>query len=380
MRKAIVFVITSLGIGGAETQLVQLTTRLKQRGWAVKVVSLLPLRGYADELQEADIPVRSLDIQRKIPDPHYFLQLARFIRQWKPAVVHSHMFHANLLARLSRPLANPPVLISTAVSVREGGRIRELLYRLTDPLCDMTVQICQAGMERYVQVGAVPAHKIRHIPNGVDTERFRPDPAVRQQARCELGVDKLFTWLAVGRLEQPKDYPNMLRAFARVRQAQTDTILLIAGDGPLHAEIEALVHTLGIGSSVRLLGLRQDVPALMNAADAFVLSSSREGLPNVLLEAHATGLPAVVTNVGGNREVLLNETTGFLVSPGDPVALAEGMLRLMTLPEQERRRMGQHAREHILANFSIDTVVEQWENLYLELLQRKGISIERFAH
>ncbi|MGQ9542133.1 MAG: glycosyltransferase, partial [Armatimonadota bacterium] len=180
--------------------------------------------------------------------------------------------------------------------------------------------------------------------------------------------------------EQPKDYPNMLRAFARVRQAQTDTTLLIAGDGPLHAEIEALVHTLGIGSAVRLLGLRQDVPALMNAADAFVLSSSREGLPNVLLEAHATGLPAVVTNVGGNREVLLNETTGFLVSPGDPVALAEGMLRLMTLPEQERRRMGQHAREHILANFSIDTVVEQWENLYLELLQRKGISIERFAH
>lgn len=377
VRKAIVFVITSLGIGGAETQLVRLATRLQQRGWEVKVVSLLPLRGYVDKLQNAGISVCSLGIQHKLPDPRYMLRLARLIRQWKPAVVHSHMFHANLLTRLTRPLANPPMLISTAVSIHEGSRIRELLYRLTDPLCDMTVQKSQAGLERYVQVGAVPAHKIRHIPNGVDTERFRPDPALRQQARCELGVDKLFTWLAVGRLEQPKDYPNMLRAFARVRQAQTDTILLIAGDGPLHAEIEALVHTLGIGSAVRLLGLRQDAPALMNAADAFVLSSSREGLPNVLLEAHATGLPAVVTNVGGNSEVVLNQTTGFLVPPGDPVALAEGMLRLMALPETERRQMGQPARQHILANFSMERIVERWEGLYLELLQQKGVPVER---
>lgn len=377
VRKAIVFVTTSLGIGGSETQLVRLATRLKQRGWTVKVISLLPLRGYVDELQEADIPVRSLDIQRKIPDPRYFLQLARLIRQWKPAIVHSSMVHANLLARMSRLFAKSPVLICTAVSIREGSRLRELLYRLTDPLCDMTVQVSRAGMERYVQVGAVPAHKIRHIPNGVDTERFRHDPVARDRLRRELALENRFVWLAVGRLETPKDYPNMLRAFANVRKTRPDAMLLVAGEGPLRAEMESLIHTLGIGSAVRLLGLRRDVPDLMSAADAFVLSSSREGLPNVLLEAHATGLLAVATDVGGNGEVLLNGTTGFLVPPRDANALAEGMLRLMTLPEPKRQQMGQRARQHILANFSMEHIVEQWEGLYLQLLEKKGITVER---
>lgn len=374
----IVYVITSLGIGGAETQLGRLAVRLKQRGWDVHIVSLLPPRGYADQIRQAGIPVRSLNIRHNIPDPRYVWHLARLIREWKPAIVCSRMVHANLLARMSRLFAKSPVLICTAVSVREGSRLRELLYRLTDPLCDMTVQVSRAGMERYVQVGAVPAHKIRHIPNGIDTDCFRPDPVVREHMRRELGVENLFTWLAVGRLEQPKDYPNMLRAFARVRQTHPNTILLIAGEGPLRSEVESLTKSLGIDNTVRLLGVRQDIPNLMNAADAFVLSSSREGLPNVLLEAHATGLPAAVTNVGGNRQIVANEQTGFIVPPHDSDALAEGMLRLMALPEQERRRMGQHAREHILANFSIDMVVEQWEKLYLELLQSKGISVERF--
>lgn len=376
-RKVILFVITSLGIGGTETQLAQLAVRLKQRGWDVRIVSLLPPCGYADQLQQAGIPVHSLNIRHKIPDPRYVWHLVRLIREWKPAIVHSMMVHANLLARMSRLFAKPPVLICTAVSIREGSRLRELLYRLTDPLCDMTTQVSRAGMERYVQVGAVPAHKIRHIPNGVDTERFRHDPVARDRLRRELALENRFVWLAVGRLETPKDYPNMLRAFANVRKTRPDALLLIAGEGPLRTEMESLIHTLGIGSAVRLLGLRRDVPDLMSAADAFVLSSSREGLPNVLLEAHATGLPAVATDVGGNGEVLLNGTTGFLVPPRDADALAEGMLRLMALPEPERQQMGQHARQHILANFSMEHIVEQWERLYLQLLEKKGITVER---
>jgi len=377
VRKAILFVITSLGIGGAETRLAQLAVRFKQRGWDVRIVSLLPLRGYADQLQQAGIPVHSLNIRHKIPDPRYVGHLARLIRERKPAIVHSHMVHANLLARMSRLFAKSPVLICAAVSIREGSRLRELLYRLTDPLCDMTVQVSRAGMERYVQVGAVPAHKIRHIPNGVDTERFRHDPVARDRLRRELALENRFVWLAVGRLETPKDYPNMLRAFANVTKTRPDAMLLIAGEGPLRTEMESLIHTLGIGPAVRLLGLRRDVPDLMSAADAFVLSSSREGLPNVLLEAHATGLPAVATDVGGNGEVLLNGTTGFLVPPRDADALAEGMLRLMALPEPERQQMEQHARQHILANFSMEHTVEQWEGLYLQLLEKKGITVER---
>ncbi len=374
--KRIVLLATGLAYGGAETQLMCLAARLKARGWEVQVVSLLAPRAYAEELKAAGIPVASLSIHNKLPNPCPLFRLAQLIRAWRPQILHSHMVHANLLARLVRPLTPTPVLICTAHSIDEGGRFRELLYRLTDPLCDITTQISRVGLERYVRVGAVPRHKIRYIPNGVDTERFCPDSEARIRLRRELRLETAFVWLAVGRFDPPKDYPSMLEAFRQVVRERPDTVLLIVGDGPLRTMMEGISRNLGLESQVRFLGIRQDVHHLMNAADAYVMSSAWEGMPMVLLEAHATGLPIVTTDVGGNREVVQDLVTGFLVPPKDPKVLAQAMLRLMNLPEEERHRMGQAGREHIEINFSLDRVVDQWETLYKELLARKGIHIE----
>lgn len=369
--------VTGLAYGGAETQLVRLATRLKERGWEVRVVSLLPPRAYVEELEAVGIPVFSLGIRRKLPDPRPILRLARLIREWRPHILHSHMVHANLLARLVRLLAPVPVLVCTVHSIDErgrkgSGRLREISYRLTDPLCDLTTQVSQAGLERYVRVGAVPRHKIRYIPNGVDTEHFKPNPEDRLKMRKELRAEG-FVWLAVGRFDPPKDYPTMLQAFTQVVRNDPNTVLLIAGDGPLRKTMEIMAQELGIEKHVRFLGIRKDIPQLMNAAEAYVMSSTWEGMPMVLLEASATGLPIVATDVGGNREVVVDGKTGFLVPPKDPKALAQAMLRLMNLPEEERRKMGEVARQHIEANFSLDRVVDQWEALYRELLTRKGV-------
>jgi glycosyltransferase involved in cell wall biosynthesis len=286
------------------------------------------------------------------------------------------MVHANLLARIVRFLAPIPVLICSARSIDEGGRFREVLYRLTDPLCDLTTQVSQAGLERYVRMGAVPRHKIRYIPNGVDTERFKPNLEDRLKFRKELGVDG-FVWLAVGRFDPPKDYPSMLQAFARVVHKHSNTILLIAGDGPLRKTMENLARELGIEKRTKFLGIRRDIPQLMNAADAYVMSSSREGMPNVLLEASATGLPIVATDVGGNREIVLDGVTGFLVPPRNPEALARAMLRIMDLSDEERKEMGERARKHIEVKFNLDRVVDLWEILYYELLEKKGIVAQK---
>ena len=374
--KRVLFVTTDLALGGAETQVVHLATRLKSRNWDVRVISLMPPRAYVVELQAAGVSVFSLDIKRKVPDPRPFLRLARLIRVWRPEIVHSHMVHANILARIVRPLVRVPVLVCTAHTIDErgrkgSGRLREFLYRLTDPFCDLTTQVSQAGLERYIQVGAVPRHKIRYIPNGVDTERFKPNLEDRLKVRKELGVDG-FAWLAVGRFDPPKDYPNMLQAFARVVRERSHTTLLIAGDGPLRKAMESMALDLGISGYVRFLGIRRDVSQLMNAADAYVMSSSWEGMPMVLLEASATGLPIVATDVGGNREVVLDGITGFLVPARNPEALAEAMLRMMDLPEEKRREMGKAAHKHIEENFSLDRVVDMWEALYKELLEQKG--------
>jgi glycosyltransferase involved in cell wall biosynthesis len=226
-------------------------------------------------------------------------------------------------------------------------------------------------LERYVHVGAVPRHKICYIPNGVDTERFKPNLEDRLKVRKELGVEG-FVWLAVGRFDPPKDYPNMLQAFARVVHKHLNTMLLIAGDGPLRKTMENMTRELGVEKHVKFLGIRRDIPQLMNAADAYVMSSEWEGMPMVLLEASACRLPIVATNVGGNAEIVLDGQTGFLVPPKSPEALSQAMLRMMDLPEEVREKMGEQARKHIESNFSLDRIVDCWEALYYELLNRSS--------
>ena len=371
---------TSMGMGGADRQVLNLALRLRARGYIVGIVSLVSPGTMGEEARQLGVYVGTLGMRRGVPDPRALLRLARIIRQERCEVLHSHMVHANLLARLVRVLAPVPILVCTAHNTIEAGsrsssRWRELAYRLTDPLCDLTTQVSRAGLERYVRVGAVPRGKIHYVPNGVDVETFYPEPVVRQQVRASLGFpEDVFVWLAVGRLEEQKDYPNMLRAFARVA-SKRETVLLIAGEGHLRQQAEALALELGIASKVHFLGVRRDVADLMRAADGYLMSSAWEGMPMVLLEAEASGLPVVATDVGGNREVVLEGQTGFLVPPKNPEALAQAMLRLMSLPLEVRQAMGKAGRAHVEGNYALERVVDHWEALYKELLQRKGIRV-----
>jgi len=373
MKLKILFLITSLAYGGAETQLVNLATRLKGRGWDVRVVSMLPPQAFIDELQQAGIPLATLNMRRGVADPRAVFRLLKILREWKPDIVHSHMIHANLLARITRIFYKVPVLVSTAHSISEGRRWREIAYKLTDSLADITTNVSRAAVERYIRVGAAPEGKIIFMPNGVDTLRFRPDQTLRRTLRDDLGVNGKFVWLAVGRFEAAKDYPNMLQAFKTVVETIQNTMLLFAGQGTLLEDIKKLAIDLGLTKNVRFLGMRRDVPELMNAADAFVLSSQWEGFGLVIAEAMACQLPVVATDSGGPREILNGGKLGFLVPTKDPKALATAMIKMMNLPELERKAMGRAGRAYIEANYSLERVVDQWENLYKELLHKKGL-------
>ncbi len=376
----VLFVTTGLAYGGAETQVVDLALRLKARGWQVDVVSMLTPQAYVTNLQERGIAVWSLDMTPGIPDPRGALRLIRIIRALRPHVVHSHMVHANILARVVRALSPVPALICTAHSIDERGKKgsgtwRILAYRFTDFFCDMTVQVSRAGLHRYVKVKAVPIHKIRYIPNGIDTNQFYPNHELKRLVRQELGIGNEFVWITVGRFAPAKDYPSMIRAFAHVSRIHPESRLLIVGDGPLRSDVENLVKDLKLEAHITFLGLRGDVAKLLNAADAFVMSSAWEGMPRALLEAASTGLPVVATDVGGNGEVVIDGRTGFLVPPRNPSALADAMLSVMALDPQNRQLMGVEGRKHVERNFSIDTVVKMWENLYCEVLKKRGLSL-----
>jgi glycosyltransferase involved in cell wall biosynthesis len=366
MRAPVVLLTTNLARGGAETQVFLLATALRSRGWPVEVVSLLPPSAFDRELAGNDVPVHSLGMRPSRPTVSGVARLASILRRVRPLVLHSHMFHANILARLMRVIFPIPRVIATLHSIAESGREsaaiapRDRAYRLTDPLADVTVAVSRAVADRHAEARAVPRRKLKVIPNGVDTERFRPDPDARARLRAEVGVSGDFLWLAAGRLHWKKDYPSVFAAMERLPGG----VLCIAGEGPLETELRNQARPLG--ARVRFQGARDDLPALLNAADGLVLSSVVEGMPVVLLEAASSGLPCVATRVGGVEEAVADGVTGFLAPPGDPAALADRMARLAALPAASLAEMGRAARQQALDRYDIRLTVAQWEALYLE--------------
>lgn len=372
-KKRIVFLITSLDYGGAQTEIVRLAISLKNLDWDVRLISMLRVEAFTEELDRANIPVTSLGMSKGIPDTKAIGKLANLLSQWKPDILHSHLFHANIISRITRLIVPIPILISTAHNINEGRRWREIAYRLTDRLADLTTNVSRAAVERYIRVGAVPASKIIFIPNSIDTEIFSPDLEVRNKIRQQLNLEDKFVWLAVGRLEEQKDYPNLLQAFARIVREFPETILLICGKGNLQSELEVLTEQLKIQQRVRFLGIRSDIRDIMNGVDAYVMSSAWEGMPIVLLEASAVGLPIVATDVGGNREIILDDRSGFLVPPKDDRTLGVKMQQLMKLSTSERWQMGQVARKYVEANYSIERTLSKWQQVYHRMLESKNI-------
>jgi glycosyltransferase involved in cell wall biosynthesis len=370
VKARVALVTTNLARGGAEGQVALLARGLRRQGWDLSVISLLKPSAFEAELSAAGVPVFSLHMRPGGWNPPGYPRFAFTLRKLRPQILHSHMFHANLLARAARLVCPVPVLISTLHSLAESGRksgqvrCRDWSYRLTDPLSDLTVAVSGAVAARHASARAVSTGRIRVIPNAVDTTLFRPDAGRRAHMRQLLGLGPEFAWLAVGRLMWKKGYDTMLRAFAGLGRG----VLLVAGAGPQEGKLRRLAED--VGAHVRFLGEREDVSDLMSACDGFVNASLVEGLPVALLEAASSGLPAVASDTGGVGEIVLHEKTGYLIPPDAPDALAAAMSRLMSLSAEERRKLSLAAREHAAAKFDTGVVLKQWEELYRELLSR----------
>jgi glycosyltransferase involved in cell wall biosynthesis len=295
---------------------------------------------------------------------------AKFAALFRPDILHSHTFPANLFTRLVKPMlrgeGHSPRVINAIHNVDEVGWHRMLLYRATDSRADQVTAVSSAATERFVRLHAVSAGKMRLLTNGIDTEAFTPSRTRRKQARIEMQAGGNFIWLAVGRLAPAKDYPNLLRAFAQVRSAVPKTSLWIAGEGDLAQVRQAMAEDSG----VQLLGLRRDIAELLDAADGYVLSSAWEGMPLALAEAMAMEKPVVATDVGGVRE-LVGEA-GFVAAPQDSKALARAMLKAMQLTEKAKKEIGRDARNRVQLHFSMNEIAGQWEQLYTQSMKEKN--------
>jgi len=356
----IVYVMTSLGIGGAERQVLALAGRMADRGHAVALMVLRPR--LAEEWPTA-LPVVHLEMRRSsLSVAQGLVRGRRFLLNFAPDIVHSHSFHANFMARLLKILVPAPVVLSTIHNVYEGGRARMMAYRLTDGLSRQTTAVSTAAAERFVRMKAVPQKKIVVVTNGIDTAEFSPDAERGAQMRATMGVGEEFIWIVPA-----KDFPNLLRAFALVRAARPEAQLWIAGGGEAAGVKQASLFAVerGLVQLACWLGLRRDMPALLDAADGFVLASSWEGMPLAVGEAMAMEKPVVATDVGGVRELVGD--AGTIVPAGNSESLAEAMLAVMRLSGKDRQRLGRTARERITSQFSMDARAGQWEALYREL-------------
>ncbi|WP_342051796.1 MULTISPECIES: glycosyltransferase [unclassified Cupriavidus] len=357
----ILLVATGLKVGGAEHQVAALAGAFRALGHVVAIVSLSPGR-------EIEVPagVEVIELaMRKTPAglARALWQARAFVRAWRPDIIHAHMVHANLFARLLTRIVRCPPLVCTAHSYREGGRARMLAYRLTDRWCALTTHVSEAGRAGMIAAGAVPAARVVVMPNGIDIARFHYDAARRARTRASLGIDDGTPLLMhVGRLVPAKAQHVLIDAFARAHDKRAR--LLIAGGGPLADALAAQVHARGLDGRVQLLGPRQDVPALLDAADAFALSSEIEGSPLVLAEALANGCPVVSTDAPGVREIV--DGLGAIVPRGDTEALAAAIDT--ALREGRGDAHAQAARRaHARATCALDTVAQRWLACYATL-------------
>lgn len=365
--KRIDFHVTSLSKGGAETQLVRVATAMARSGWQVRIITLIPMNEYVQTLDEAGVKVDSLHIPRGRYDPRALTRLVRLLRNDRPALLCTFMFHANVLGRVAARLAGVRHVVSSIRNTVFGGRWSDRLMRWTDPLSEITTTNSRLAAAQLVERGVVPSHKMRVVPNGIDLSTLIPGSAAETGIEALTGLPDAparFDWLCVGRLEPQKDHATLLRAVSILSSAGQPFHLFIVGRGALEAEVRSTIVELGLEGSVTVLGQREDVASLMQACDGLVLPSRWEGLPNVVMEALAVGLPVVATAVGGTPELIEDQTTGLLVPPGDAPALAAGMATLMAMAPEARAAMTRAGRDHLRNTHDLAVVTEQWRSLF----------------
>jgi glycosyltransferase involved in cell wall biosynthesis len=378
------FYCPSLPIGGAERQALKLATRLIEKGVAVTVVSGQWEWGQPRREEIQGVPVHRhftawgmFDIKglRRIGQYLYlltlFLYLARHRNEYDLIHSHSAMFSAPIVALAGRLLHKKTVVRAMASGpwgdikrLREGesGTIwgaRWLLGQLKK--ADRFVALNRQVSEELAEVG-VQTERIIHIPNGVETEQI--------ERKVDYRLDHEIRVTFVGRLHPQKGVDVLLSALRQVQTGspQFSWQLRLIGTGEHQSEFEAMVHQLAIDGSVEFLGQVDDPLRLLPQGDIFVLPSRSEGMSNALLEAMASGLPCIVTDIAGNKEIIAQGVNGLLVQPDNQDDLAAAMASLAT-DQKLRERLGQEAIRTVEAQYSLDSVASQYTTLYTEMLQ-----------
>lgn len=335
-------------------------------------------RGYLldQNFETSGVTVHALSTSRRVglwSTLKATLQLYRILSRGNYDIVQSHTSVGGVIGRIAGWAARTPVVLWTVHGLGSHpghGAWKRALIRIVerqlDRLTDHYVAVSNDLMNEGVRAGIFRSSKVTVIPNGLKSDhvpRFFDVPAQRRVLGIPEGCPVIGT---VTRLEPQKANDDLLRAVALVTRHAPNLVTVIAGDGPQRAALEDLTAKLGLTGRVRFLGWRSDAVEVLGALDVFCMSSRWEGCPMVLLETMAMRRPVVATDIGGVREIVVDEKTGLLVPPGDPKAMAAAILRLLRA-SREREEMGAAGRDRIEREFSAQRMLSSYASLYKKL-------------
>jgi glycosyltransferase involved in cell wall biosynthesis len=381
--------ITRLIVGGAQENTLLTAQLLDPAVWEAAVVSGIQTGSEGSLIETAQARAIPLILEPSLvrevnpwQDLRALLRLTRLIRQGKYTIVHTHSSKAGIVGRWAARLAGAPVIVHTVHGWghhdHQHPLVRAyyiLLEKLTLPITDKLIVVSPLNIEKGLADGIGRPEDYCVIRSGIELDRFGHPQVERAVTRAAWGIPATAPVVGtVTRLSPQKGPLDFVRAAARVVQAVPESWFLMVGDGPMRAEVTALAQELGVAGRLVLTGLRPDVPELLAAMDIFALSSLWEGLPRVIPQAMATGLPVVATAIDGSAEAIAEGVNGLLTPPGDPQALAAGVIRLLRNPALARQ-MGEAGRVRV-AEFDVRTMVAQIAALYEDLLAQKGQKLD----
>ncbi|WP_039725842.1 glycosyltransferase [Leptolyngbya iicbica] len=370
----IVLVITGLEIGGAEMMLLKILENLSQE-FSPEVVSLTTFGKVGHSIQALGIPVTALDMKLGISTLITLVKLVRLLRAKRPHIVHTWMYHADLVGGLAARLAKVPIVIWNIRHSNFASQKTKLTTKLVIQICTKLsyfipdcIQCCSINArDIHIELG-YDADKFIVIPNGFDLQRFYPNPQARKRIRQELNLSSSNMLVGmIGRFHPQKNHLAFFRAMSHVYCKLPKIHLLLAGKNINSGNLclMAYIHETGVKAIVHLLDERDDTPDLMASLDLLVLSSSEgEAFPNVVGEAMACAVPCVVTDVGDSAYIVAN--TGKIVDANDEMQLMQAILSVLNLSESERMTLGRMARQRIETLFDIRQITQQYQDLYLQ--------------
>jgi glycosyltransferase involved in cell wall biosynthesis len=367
-------VITALGTGGAEMMLWKLLAASERLRGGATVISLRDAGTVGPRIRALGVPVEEVGI-RGVPGLVHVRRLRAAVRSARPDVVQGWMYHGNLAAWYGARATGRPLLWNIRQSL---GRLADekpptaFVIRVGALLSDRARAIVynsRVSASQHERLGYA-AERARLLPNGFDAQRFRPDPGARGRLRLRIGAPQSARVVGmVARFHPMKDHANFLASMARLLPDDPLLHVVLAGTGVVASNraFARLLPSERWGARIHALGEESDVASLLAGLDVCALSSRSEGFPNVVGEALACAVPCVVTDFGDAAEVL--GEAGEVVAPGDPLAFALAVRRLLDLKPEVRVELGHAGRERILRDYAIESVARRYEALYEEVAE-----------